>query len=495
MNPVADAIRTATQGRHPLLYLHTPEEGRVVAALEELLPEYAPGGIVSTWSCVSGLDGTGEETRDPVAALRTILASPHEGFYVLKDLSEFIDRPPVVRALRDAYQAFHRDKRTCIVIVSPVLVIPPLLENELCLVEVSLPEPAELLAHALGVQDLYPGREIPSSLHSEIALALRGLTLAEAGHVMHRVFNGTDLAEAAILEQIFAEKEMLARKAGFLEFIPRQIDVSGIGGLEILKSWALKRKDLFTQESVDAGLPVPRGILIMGISGCGKSLSCKAIASLWHVPLFRLDMNLVFSGVYGTPQAAFHRALKTIESVAPAVLWIDEIENALGMTTDQSTSEQTLTFSSFLTWMQERPPLVFVAATANRIESLPAEAIRKGRFDEVFFCDLPTDDERHEIIRIHLARNGVNPDDIDVERLLYSTEGWSGAEVEQAIISARIDAHQERKPMNLDHIRTHTRRMVPLSRTMAEQIKAIRSWSHNRATSASKTKPKSMVPT
>jgi hypothetical protein len=495
MNPVVEAIRTATHGRHPLLYLHTPEEGRVLAALEELLPEYAADGSISAWSCVSGLDGTGEETRDPVAALRTILMSPHEGFYVMKDLSEFIDRPEVVRALRDAYQAFRGNQRTCVVIVSPALVIPPLLENELCLLDVALPVPAELLAHAKTVQDAYPGQEIPEELHSEIALALRGLTLAEAAHVMHRVFNGTDMAETAILEQIFAEKEMLARKAGFLEYIPQEIDVDGIGGLEILKDWALKRKDLFTQESVDAGLPIPRGILIMGISGCGKSLSCKAIASLWHVPLFRLDMNLVFSGMYGTPQAAFHRALKAIESVAPAVLWIDEIENALGMTTEHATSEQTLTFSSFLTWMQERPPLVFVAATANRIESLPAESIRKGRFDEVFFCDLPSDDERREIIRIHLARNGVSPEDIDVERLLYSTEGWSGAEVEQAIIAARIDAHQERVPMNLDHIRNHTRRMVPLSRTMAEQIKAIRSWSHNRATPASKTKPKSMIPT
>ncbi len=495
MNPVVEAIRTATHGRHPLLYLHTPEERRVVAALEELLPEYAPGGSITTWSCVSGLDGTGEETRDPVAALRAILASPHEGFYVMKDLSEFIDRPAVVRALRDAYQAFHGDKRTCVVIVSPALVLPSLLENELCLVEIVLPDPAELLAHALAVQDAYPGLEIPETLHSEIALALRGLTLAETAHVMHRVFNGTDMEEASILEQIFAEKEMLARKAGFLEYIPQEIDVADIGGLDILKDWALKRKDLFTQEAVNEGLPVPRGVLVMGISGCGKSLSCKAIASLWHVPLFRLDMNLVFSGMYGTPQAAFHRALKAIESVAPAVLWIDEIENALGMTTDQSTSEQTLTFSSFLTWMQERPPLVFVAATANRIESLPAEAIRKGRFDEVFFCDLPSDDERREIIRIHLVRNGVDPDSIDIERLLYSTEGWSGAEVEQAIIAARIDAHQDKQPMNLDHLRTHTRRMVPLSRTMAEQIKAIRSWSHNRATPASKTKPKSMVPT
>jgi SpoVK/Ycf46/Vps4 family AAA+-type ATPase len=231
----------------------------------------------------------------------------------------------------------------------------------------------------------------------------------------------------------------------------------------------------------------------MGISGCGKSMSAKAIASLWRVPLFRLDMNLVFSGIYGTPEAAFHRALKSIESVAPAVLWIDEIENALGMTTRSTTADQSLTFSSFLTWMQERPPLVFVAATANRIESLPAEIIRKGRFDEVFFCDLPTDTERREIIRIHLRMNGADPEKINLERLLHSTRGWSGAEIEQAVIAARVDALQESRDITLDDVRRHTVGMVPLSETMAEQIREIRRWSHNRAKRASPAPPPSMM--
>jgi len=223
-------------------------------------------------------------------------------------------------------------------------------------------------------------------------------------------------------------------------------------------------------------------------------MSAKAIASLWHVPLFRLDMNLVFSGIYGNPEESFHRALKAIESVAPAVLWIDEIENALGMTSDSTSAEQSLTFSAFLTWMQERPPLVFVTATANKIEALPAEIIRKGRFDEVFFCDLPGDDERKAIFNIHLKLNGVDPDTVEVDRLLHPTKGWSGAEIEQAVIAARIDALQEKRDVTFQDLMRHAIRMVPLSTTMAEQIRAIRSWSHNRATLASKAKPKSMVP-
>lgn len=495
MSRIREEIRNAIQGHHPLVYLQTPEEDRVLAELEALAPEFFPEGKVSVWTCVDGLSTSkGESTRDPATAIREFLASPHDGFCVMKDLPEFIEKPEVVRALRNAYYKFLQSGRSCLVILSPLLVLPPQLDNEICLVEIPLPDGKELIAHALEVQKEYPKLQIPKELHSELSLALRGLTLREAGHVMYRVFEGGSVAEEDILAQVFAEKRMLLRKAGFLEYIPKRIKVDDIGGLGMLKDWAVKRGDLFTQEAVDAELPVPKGILIMGISGCGKSMCAKAIASLWHVPLFRLDMNLVFSGIYGSPEAAFHRALKAIESIAPAVLWIDEIENALGMTSESTTAEQSLTFSSFLTWMQERPPLVFVAATANRIESLPAEVIRKGRFDEVFFCDLPTEDERREIIRIHLKLNGVDPDGIAVGRLLYSTRGWSGAEIEQAIIAARIDARQAGRPVGLEDIRLHAIRMVPLAETMSEQIKAVRSWAHHRAVRASKAAPKSMLP-
>jgi SpoVK/Ycf46/Vps4 family AAA+-type ATPase len=200
-------------------------------------------------------------------------------------------------------------------------------------------------------------------------------------------------------------------------------------------------------------------------------------------------MNLVFSGVYGTPGAAFNRALRTIEAVAPAVLWIDEMESALSTPKDAG-SEQSMMFSAFLTWMQEKPPLVFVAATANRIESLPAEIIRKGRFDQVFFCDLPTEDERREIINIHLGLNGVDPKSIEIDRILVNTRGWNGAEIEQAIIAARIDAVQEKRQVTTDDINRHAITMVPLSKTMSEQIKAIRDWAFDRATPASRAKPK-----
>jgi hypothetical protein len=497
MSLIHEEIRRAVSGRHPLLYILTPEEDRVVTALESMARDLGPEARVSTWTCVDGLSpgrGSGEDTRDARAAVDAIVREGHPGFYVLKDLSEHMARPDVIRSLRNAYHALARGRRTCIAIVAPVLNIPEALQKEICLVEVQLPPPAELLERVGQVQAEYPGASIPEEIRSAVALALRGLTLNEAGHVMHRVFSRAGFTARDIFSEIFAEKELMLRKSGCIEYIPNRIDVENIGGLEILKDWVRKRRDLFTQKAVDEGLPIPKGVLIMGISGCGKSMCAKAIASIWNIPLFRLDMNLVFSGLYGSPEAAFHRALKATEAVAPAVLWIDEIENALGMTSEIATVEQSLTFSSFLTWMQERPPLVFVAATANRIESLPAEVIRKGRFDELFFCDLPTDAERREIVRIHLRMNGVDPAGIDVERLLHATRGWTGAEIEQAIVAARIDAHHEGRTMNLEHIRRQTVRMVPLSTTMAEQIKAIRSWSYQRALKASKEEPRTMLP-
>ena len=490
MLPMRAEIEHAVQGRHPLIYCLTPEEDRVRNVLEDLAAERGPEARVATWDCVNGLvPGTGSDTRDPCAALEAIVRDPQPGFHLMRDLPDHLHRADVVRALRNAYHALARDGQCTVVIVASVLEIPASLQKEIFLVEAALPTATELLEQVDRVQAAYPGAAVPDASRSAVALALRGLTLNEAGHVMHRVFSRGRVSEREIFEEIFAEKQWLLRKSGGLEFVPHPVDLDAIGGLDVLKDWVRARRELFTQEAVDQGLPIPRGMLIMGVSGCGKSLCAKAVASLWNIPLFRLDMNLVFSGLYGSPEAAFHRALRAVESVAPVVLWIDEIENALGMTSERATVDQSLTFSTFLTWMQERPPLVFVAATANRIESLPAEVIRKGRFDEVFFCDLPTDAERRAILRIHMERNGINPEAVPPDRLLYATRGWTGAEIEQAVIAARIDAHNARRDATLDDLRHHIRRMVPLAATMAEQVKAIRDWSYERAMKASRDEP------
>ncbi len=481
-----DQFLHAAKGRHPLIYLCTPEEERVTESLKALAPKCFANGTLTTWSCNRGLEPAvdGTDSRDPAAALQQIVAKPRPGIYVMKDLADFMGDPRVVRGLREAYQAFCRNFQTVIVLVSPTGNLPTSLEKELCYMELDPPTPEEIQARVAAIQGLYHGAALPPEILSQALLALRGLTFHEIDHVMHRAFSAGASSKDKTLEEIFAEKERLAKKTGFLQFIPLRFDTSVVGGLENVKDWALKRKSLFTQEAVKAGMPVPKGILIMGVAGCGKSLLSKAIAGLWQVPLFRLDMSLIFSGAYGSPPAAFDRALRTVESIAPVILWIDEMEASLS-TPKEAATPQSMCFSTFLTWMQEKPPLVFVAATANRIEMLPAEIVRKGRFDEVFFVDLPNKEERQQIFSVHLTNNAEDPKRFDLSRLAHTTEGWSGAEIQQAVIAARIAAKQAGRAMTTDDIWGQAYTMVPLSKTMSEQVKAIRDWAFTRAKPAS----------
>lgn len=485
MSRFEEQVVRAVQGRSPLIHVHTSEEDRVLERLAPLAQLCFPGGSLSTWSCVRGLEPAveGVDTRDPAAALHQLIASPRRGFCVMKDIADFMSDPRVVRGLREIYFSSVSDYKSAIVLVSPVAGVPEALEKEISQVELDAPSSEELYARVLAIEKQFPGAALPAELRPQVVLALRGLTMTEVDHMMYRVFS-SGTAGHKVLDDIFAEKGMIAKKAGFLEFVPLKVDTSAVGGLENVKAWADKRKDLFNQEAVNAGMPIPKGVLVMGVSGCGKSLLAKAIAGLWHVPLFRLNMSMVFSGQYGSPETAFRRALDTVESIAPAVLWIDEMESSLSIPKEAATP-QSMIFSEFLTWMQEKPPLIFVAATANRIEMLPAEVIRKGRFDQVFFCDLPDDTERAQILKIHLERNVADVKSIDIPRLIACTSGWSGAEIEQAIIATRIDARQAGKAVTTDDIWMQTHNMVPLSKTMSEQVKAIRDWAFKRATPAS----------
>jgi hypothetical protein len=498
MNTLLNDLRLALRGRRPVLYVQSPEEERILQALRKLCGDLHANGSMTTWTCVDGLQppvADVPDTRDPQVALECLARDPRPGFSVFQDLADFMERPAVVRALRNARRVLLRQNHATLVVVSPRRVLPPDMESEIFWMEAPPPDAEEIAERLQAIQLEHKDRPpVPEAWHSHILPALRGLTLDDVGHTLHSLFDEGFQNEQDVLRRIFEEKKRTLSQCGYLEYVPACKDIDQIGGLEILKDWARRRRGLFSRDAVEAGLPVPKGVLVMGVSGCGKSLSAKALAALWSLPLFRLDMNLVFSGLYGSPESAFHRALKAIESIAPAVLWIDEIENALGMTARSATAEQSLTFSSFLTWMQERPPLVFVAATANRIEALPAEAIRKGRFDEVFFCDLPGENERREIFEVHLRLSGADPATLEIERLMHSTKGWSGAEIEQAVIAARVDARAEQRDIRFEDLRRHAARMVPLSTTMSEQIRAIRSWAYQRATRASKPEPRSMIP-
>jgi SpoVK/Ycf46/Vps4 family AAA+-type ATPase len=485
-----EKICRALSGGHPILYVQSWEETRVERAAQHLARTFF-GTPVSygAWTIVDGLTIDGApvpNTREPIAALDAILAKSDRGFFLLKDFPAVMDgRPEVVRRVRDAYRAL-KDHGRFVLFVSPRLVIPEDAKKEIFYVEYELPDEVEILRIIQGI--LVPRLAAGALSDVEmkrLALGLKGLTADEVGHVLSKVFAARKTFDEAAYLEVLAEKEQISKKEGILEFVAPRFTIDDLGGYDNLKEWLLKRKSVFSKEALDAGVPIPRGILMMGISGCGKSLAVKTISTLWNLPLFRLDMNALFSGAVGNAESAFLRALRTVEATAPCVLWIDEIEMGVGGT-GQGDPSMSRIFAGFLTWMQEKNALVFVAATANRIQLLPAEIIRKGRFDQVFFIDLPSEEERKQIFSIHLKRNRQDVTKFDLVFLAKATKGWNGAEVEQAVISSVVDAFSESRALTDQDLYRTISQTVPLSITMEEQIKAIKSWAHDRALNASK---------
>lgn len=491
MAEVIKEIEKAIAGQYPIIYLNSAEEQRMIKLLHQLAEKQADNIPVITWSCTTGLDSKDavEGTDNPATALQWIIEDGRPGFYIMKDLLDFTGEPQIDRLLRDLYEKFSRRDDLYIFIVSSDKLVPPSLNSEIFQIDVSPPGMEEMLAHLAELQQGHAARKLRDEALKDIALSLCGLTLNDATHIMHQINRCERITTTAVSGLISECKRRLVASgaATSLEYVPVNFDIDQVGGLGRLKEWINIRKNLFTQKAQSSGMPIPRGILIMGISGCGKSMCAKVVANTWSVPLFRLDMNLIFSQMHGSPEAAFHKVTQMMESAAPAVLWIDEIENGLGLL-EGGNINQSHIFSAFLTWMQEKSPLIFVAATANRIESLPAELIRKGRFDQIFFCDLPGDEERAEIIKIHLKANRQNPGDFDIAHLTKITKEWNAAEIEQAINGGRIDASSQGHPFTTKDIARHIDTIVPLSETMKEQIKRIRDWAWDRATPASKGK-------
>jgi SpoVK/Ycf46/Vps4 family AAA+-type ATPase len=305
----------------------------------------------------------------------------------------------------------------------------------------------------------------------------------DARHALRRALAHRKTLDAASVGALLEEKRVLVNRTGMIEYVPLQTGLDHVGGLSVMKKWLLERRKLFQMRDTLSAEIVPKGVLVMGISGCGKSLSIKAIASCFELPLYRIDMVEVFSGRHGKPEGAFAAACHMLDSMAPAVVWFDEIE--AGISTQAKEGELGRMFGFFLTWMQEKARGLFVAATANRIDLLPAEMIRKGRFDEVFFVDLPLDEERLDVFRVHLRRRGVDPAAFDLEPLKKFTKGWTGAEIEQCVVSAVTSARLQDRELKDQDLLNATAGIVPLSKTMKEQVDAIRNWAFDRAVRAS----------
>lgn len=487
---LTERIQKGLLSQYPIFYVLCREEERLENLLAKVSREhYGDARPLVTWTAARGFDDSAESrAKEPLEVLREIAASDRDGFYLLKDFPALLDGNPVlVRGLRDLYRAL-AEKNRFVFLSSPSLNLPEELRNQVWLIDFGIPTEKEIydfLQATLAKANATAA--VTEDWFYQCASAMKGMTLDEVRHLLARLIGQRKFDLETTLPDIYEEKALALMKEGCLDFIRKPVPVDGVGGLENLKEWVLSRKSLFSRTAFEAGIPLPAGILFMGVSGCGKSMAAKLISSAWNLPLVRLDMNLVMSGAFGSPEYAFDHAIKVAEHISPLVLWIDEMENSFGYDSlSGSTGGNSSIFSSFLTWMQEKPPQVFVVATANRIEKLPAEVIRKGRFDQLFFLDLPSDEERRAIFRIHIRNYGADPETFNMNLLSVVTRDWSGAEIEQAVKSARIHAYQENRTFTEKDITYTTARMVPLSRTMEEQIKALRQWSLTRATPASK---------
>ena len=491
----SNALRTLREivgsGR-PLVYIRSPEEHRVVSLVREAATTFFPSPVpLWTWSLTEGMRGTdGASGGKPLGARDALdFVVTHDGpaVFLLQDFHEPIrESAEIRRRLRDLYGAC-LDRGKFVFISSPVKVVPVEIERDISYLELALPDLPELIAflRAQAAPIKASGGTADDSdatLHS-LARALQGLTMDEALHAIRRALSVNGKLDQGSVPTLLEEKRQVVNRTGLIEYIPTVTGIEAIGGLEVMKKWLLERRKLFEMRDALSADIVPKGVLVMGVSGCGKSLSIKTIASCFQLPLYRIDMIEIFSGRHGKPEGAFVQACHMLESMAPAVVWFDEIE--AGINAQAKEGELGRIFGFFLTWMQEKTRGLFVGATANRIDLLPAEMIRKGRFDEVFFVDLPTDDERLEIFRIHLNRRGADAAQFSLEQLTEFTKGWAGSEIEQCVVSALTKARLENRAVTEEDLIRTAVRIVPLSRTMHEQINHIRGWAFERAVRAS----------
>ena len=486
----ARTIREIFESGRPLTYIRSAEERRVAKLLRAVSATLSDPAPVWQWTLTEGMrcEGAAVEAgaASPRAVLDFIATHPGPAIFHLKDFHEPLrESPEIRRRLRDIYESC-RDRRKYVVITSPVRFIPEEIERSIMFLELRPPDIVELVELVREEAPLVaPGSldGVGDATLDQLARALLGLTLDEAGYALRRALSAAPRLGPDSVPYLLEEKRVLVSRSGVIDYVSDGTNLGEVGGLEGLKKWLIERQKLFQMRDQLTNEIVPKGLLMMGIPGCGKSLCVKAIASCFQLPLYRVDMIEIFSGRHGKAEGVFVEACKMMEEMAPAVLWFDEIE--MGVTSAESGGEQGRIFAFFLTWMQEKTRGLFVAATANRIDLLPAEMIRKGRFDEVFFVDLPHDDERIEIFRIHLLRRGVDPSQFNLSTLVSFTVGWTGAEIEQCVVSAMTQARLADRDVTEDDLVKVSVKIVPLSRTMKEQINHIRSWAFERAVRAS----------
>jgi AAA+ superfamily predicted ATPase len=499
-----DELDVLIRARYPVVYVVTWEEERVEQHLAKIAA--ARNKKLYVWTCTQGIVRSGSEpqstksgsgnTTDPLAALDAVLSHVEPAIYLFKDFHPFTEDTrcniATIRRLRDvAYQL--RDTYKTIVIVAPLMRLAPELQKDVTIVEFKPPDVPEFnrLLDRI-IEDVKDKPQVKINLDADgrerLVHAARGLTLKEAENVFAKTLVLDGKIDADDVSVVFSEKQQIIKKSGLLEYYASEEDIGNVGGLENLKQWLVKRSMAFSERAAEFGLPAPKGVLLLGVQGCGKSLCAKAVSSLWKLPLLRFDVGRMFGSLVGSSEENMRRAIQTAESVSPAILWVDEIDKAFagsvsGGGSDGGTAARV--FGTFLTWLSDKTAPVFVIATANDISHLPPELLRKGRLDEIFFVDLPSEGERTEIFRIHLEKKGRVPDGFDLEQLAKHSDGFSGAEIEQAIVSGLFDAFSKDSELDTPTLLVSLGETVPLSKTMSEDLSRLRSWAQGRARPAS----------
>ena len=505
MEDVFQKLILMIRAYYPVLYLHSYEYYRTkqkIKGIVELLRREGKKVNYYQWDCVYGLvqilpDKTEkriERMQNPLEVLAYILnskKSEEKNIFVLDDINNHIERDEVKLMFRKIAEATNNN--THAIILSSIYRLPAELEKYITVLQIPLPKRNEL-GEVLDIVAKQSKVELKTNLRNRLIDAALGMTSMEAdlAYCLASVKDGFDDKSPFTVS---SEKEQIIRKSGILDYFPKNESLKDVGGMENLKEWLKKRQLAYDKEARDWGLKEPKGLLLLGVPGCGKSLIAKSIASSWNMPLLRLDVGKVFQGIVGSSEDNIRKAIATAEAVAPCVLWIDEIEKGLSGVQSSGATDGGVTsriFSTILTWMQEKTAPVFVVATANNINQLPPELLRKGRFDEIFFVDLPSQKEKENIFSIHLQKNRQNVSSFALDILAQKAEGFNGAEIEECVKEAMFTAYVESQESNIApklqmiHILDAIKNTVPLSKTMEKQITDLRKFAVSRAKNASK---------
>lgn len=505
-------LSNLVRARFPIIYVTTFEEDRITKYIKSVVTDekkvkYARE--VFFWTQTDGLynDTTLKKISDttcPCKALDFIRKYDKDAVFIMYDFHVNFGpkgRQPdynTIRKVRDIIPDLKLGTvRKTVFFVSPELIIPEGLQKEITIYDFPLPTLAEIKEkfNSMISQNKSVEVNLTEEEKDKLCKAALGLTLQEAESAFALAMVNDGKINMNDLPIILEEKIQVIKKTGILEFIASDYTMKDIGGLDNLKSWLLKRNNSWSEQAKKYCIPAPKGVLVTGVPGCGKSLTAKAMSTIWQLPLLKLDFGKVFSGLVGSSEENMRRALATAEAVAPSILWIDEIEKGLsGLGSNGDSGVSSRIFGQFLTWMQEKESPVFVIATSNNINTLPPELLRKGRFDEIFFVDLPTLEERKEIFKLHLEKRlkdkTVASEIMEIKNLCSElakmTEGFIGSEIEQVVVSALCDAFFENRPLRFEDLAKNIQTTVPLSMTQREQILSLRAWANVRAVSAAK---------